>query len=81
LAWVACSASRTHSRTSNLSRPSSSVNCASSASPTGAAGARRAVAHHALADEIDVGVIVVGRPMAVEIIEESGPIGFEAVRL
>src|SRR5262249_10794463 len=39
--------------------------------PTGIAGARCAVAHHALAHEIDIGVIVVGRPMALEVIEEG----------
>jgi acyl-CoA synthetase (NDP forming) len=44
--------------------------------PAGIAGARRAVAHHALAHEIDISVIVVGRPMALEIVEEGGQSGF-----
>jgi hypothetical protein len=34
----------------------------------------------AIADEIDVDVLV-GRPMALEIVEEGGPIGLEAIRL
>lgn len=38
-------------------------------------------ARHALAHEIDIGVIVVGRPMTLEIIEKGRPIGLEAMRL
>ena len=49
--------------------------------PAGIAGARRAVAHHALAHEIDISVIIFGRPMALEIVEEGRPVGFEAMRL
>jgi hypothetical protein len=37
--------------------------------PTGIANARRAVAHHAVAHEIDVGVVVVCRPMPMEIVK------------
>ena len=36
---------------------------------------------HAIADEIDIGVIVVGRPMALEIVEEGRPVGLEAMHL
>ena len=35
----------------------------------------------AVADEIDVGVILVGRPMALEIVEEGGPVGLQSMRL
>ena len=49
--------------------------------PAGVAHARRAIACHAIADEIDVGVILVRRPMALEIIEERRPIRLKAVNL
>ena len=48
--------------------------------PAGAACARAAVSHHAVANEIDVDVLV-GRPMALEIVEEGGPVRLEAVHL
>ena len=51
------------------------------APPARIASASGAIAHHALADEIDIGVVVVGRPMALEIVEEGGPVGLEAMRL
>ncbi len=46
----------------------------------GIAHARCAVAHRAVADEIDVDVFV-GRPMAAEIVEKGGPIGLQAMGL
>ena len=49
--------------------------------PAGVAHARRAVSRHALAHEIDIGVIAIGRPMALEVVEEGGPIRLEAMRL
>src|SRR5262249_6682251 len=49
--------------------------------PAGVADASGTVAHDALADEIDIGVVVVGRPMVLEIVEEGGPIELEAMRL
>ena len=51
------------------------------APPASIAHARRAVAECALADEIDIGVILVGRPMALEIVEERRPVGLEAMHL
>ena len=45
------------------------------ASPAGAAHARRAVAANAVAHELDIGVILVGRPVALEIVEEARPVG------
>jgi hypothetical protein len=44
-------------------------------------GCARALSADALAHEIDIGVIVVGRPMALEIVEEGGPVWLEAMRL
>jgi hypothetical protein len=44
--------------------------------PARLAVARRSVAVDAVADEVDIGVIVVGRPVALEIVEERGPIRF-----
>jgi hypothetical protein len=47
-------------------------------SPAGIAHARCAVAHRAVADEIDVDVFV-GRPMALKIVEEGRPIELQVV--
>ena len=47
-------------------------------SPAGIAHARCAVAHRAVADEIDVDVFV-GRPMALESVEEGRPIELQVV--
>src|SRR5919206_4201229 len=44
------------------------------ASPTGIAEAGRAVAHAAVAHEIDIRVVVVGRPMALKVVEKYWPI-------
>jgi len=41
----------------------------------GIAHARRADAVDAITNELDIGVILVGRPMALEIIEEARPVG------
>ena len=49
--------------------------------PAGVAGTRGAFAEHSLAHEIDIGVVVVSRPVKLEIVEEGGPVGFEAMRL
>src|SRR5258708_438706 len=49
--------------------------------PAGIAGAHSAVAKYALAHEIDIGVIVVSRPMALEIVEEGWPVGLKIVQL
>ena len=43
--------------------------------PAGIALAFRAFAADARADEFDIGVVLIGRPMAMEIIEEGGPVG------
>ena len=51
------------------------------ASPPSVAHARRAVAECALADEIHIGVILVGWPMLLEVIEERPPVGLEAMHL
>ncbi|MFZ0459404.1 MAG: hypothetical protein WAM17_13355, partial [Rhodoplanes sp.] len=48
--------------------------------PAGMAHARRAVATQAVANEIDVDILV-GRPMALEIVEEGGPVGLQAMPL
>ena len=51
------------------------------APPAGTAGARRAGADRPIADEIDVGVVLVGRPMALEVVEERRPIGKQPMPL
>jgi hypothetical protein len=51
------------------------------APPAGVAHARRAVAVNAVADELDIGVILVGRPVALEIIEEARPVRRQSMRL
>ena len=48
--------------------------------PAGIAHARRAVARDAVANEIDIDVIFVGRPVALEIVEEARPVGQQPVR-
>lgn len=48
--------------------------------PARIAHARSAVAAHAIADEIDVDVLISG-PMALEIVEESGPVGLQTMHL
>ena len=45
--------------------------------PAGLAHACGAVAVKAVADEVDIGVIVIGRPMALEIVEKARPVGQE----
>ena len=42
--------------------------------------AGRAVAGNAIADELDIDVILVGRPVALEIVEEARPVGQQPVR-
>jgi hypothetical protein len=49
------------------------------ATPAGTAHSLRAIADKAVADEIDLNVPV-GRPMPLEIVENVGPVRFEAVR-
>ena len=49
--------------------------------PAGIAHARRAIAVDAVADEIDIGVVLVGRPVALEIVEERRPVGLQAMHL
>ena len=49
--------------------------------PPGIAHARRAVADDAVTDEIDIGVILVSRPMPLEIVEEARPVGQQPMRL
>ena len=49
--------------------------------PSGAAHPCRAVADYSLAYEINIGVVLVGWPMLVEVIEERRPVGLEAVHL
>ena len=53
----------------------------SQAPPSSAARSRRAVAVDAITDEINIGVIVIGRPMALEIVEERRPIGQQPMHL
>jgi hypothetical protein len=45
----------------------------------GIAHPRHAVAYCLIADEIDIGVVFVGRPMALEIVEEGRPIELQVV--
>ena len=49
--------------------------------PAGIAHPRRTITHRALTYEINVGVILVGRPMALEIVEEGRPVGLQAMHL
>jgi len=49
--------------------------------PAGIAGPRRAFACRTVAHEIHVGVILIGRPVALEIVEEGRPVGFQTVNL
>src|SRR5207237_4057557 len=49
--------------------------------PARIAHARRTVAANTLAHEIDVGVIFIGRPMPLEILEEARPVGLKPMRL
>lgn len=50
-------------------------------SPSGIAATGRTIAQRAVADEVDIGVIVIGRPMALEILENSRPIRQKTMRL
>jgi len=43
--------------------------------PAGITHARRAVPQDTVADELDIGVILIGRPMTLEIVEEARPVG------
>ena len=49
--------------------------------PAGIAHPRRTITHRALTYEINVGVILVSRPMALEIVEEGRPVGLQAMLL
>jgi hypothetical protein len=49
--------------------------------PQGIARARRAFANRAVAHEVDIGMIVVCRPVKLEIVEKCLPIKFEAMCL
>jgi len=51
------------------------------AAPPSVAHARRAVAECAIADEISIGVVVVSRPVMLEIVEKNRPFRLEAMRL
>ncbi|MFC7538836.1 hypothetical protein ACFQU2_04345 [Siccirubricoccus deserti] len=42
---------------------------------------RGAVSSAAIADEIDIGVILIGQPVPLEVVEEARPVQREAVRL
>jgi hypothetical protein len=42
---------------------------------------RRAITDRALSHEVDIGVILIGRPMALEVIQECRPVGLEAMGL
>jgi len=44
----------------------------SQSTPTRLAHSFRSIAHDAVADEVDIDVLI-GRPMALEVVEESGP--------
>jgi hypothetical protein len=50
------------------------------APPARIASASGAIAHHAVAHKIDIDVILVGRPVALEIIEEARPVWQQPVR-
>src|ERR1035437_4431166 len=50
-------------------------------SPARVPHAHRAVTYGAVTDKIDIGVVLVGRPMPLEIIKESGPVRLEAMHL
>jgi len=50
-------------------------------SPTGVPSARTAVTHETITHEVDVDVIAVRRPMALEVVEKGRPVGLEVVRL
>jgi hypothetical protein len=49
--------------------------------PAGITHACGAVAVDAVADELDIGVILVGRPVSLEIVGEAQPVGQQPVRL
>src|SRR6266446_4316728 len=49
--------------------------------PAGVAHPRRTVAEYAFAHEIDIGIVFVGRPMLLEILEERRPVRLEAMHL
>src|SRR5262249_18849716 len=51
------------------------------APPAGATGAGRAVANHARTHVLDGGVVTIGRPVALKILQKSGPIVRELVSL
>jgi len=50
-------------------------------SPLGIAHARRAIASQAIADEIHIGVVIVGWPMMLEVVEKGWPVRLEAMHL
>ena len=47
--------------------------------PARITGARSPIATQPIADEIDIRVIAVGRPMALEVVEKRGPVGWNQV--
>ena len=49
--------------------------------PTGIPHPRRAIPGESIPHEIDIGVVCVGRPVAVEVVEEVLPIGWQAINL
>ena len=49
--------------------------------PSGIAHAHRASTDRSVANEIDVGVVLVGRPMALEIVKKGRPVALQAIRL
>src|SRR5258706_12171287 len=50
-------------------------------SPAGVAATRRAVARDAVTNELDVGVVAIGRPVTLEILEKRGPVRRQLVTL
>jgi hypothetical protein len=48
--------------------------------PAGVAHARHAVAYCAMSDKIDIGIVFIGRPMPLKIVEERSPVRFKTMR-
>ena len=78
-AWVDLATCPRHVEMKHRLRPSGPFLC--QPSPAGIAGPRRAVTCRSLANEIDVGVVLVGRPMVHEVVEKRRPVGFQPVNL
>lgn len=49
--------------------------------PAGIAHPRRPIAAEAVANEIDIDIVVASRPVPAEIIEEGWPVGLQAISL